>query len=517
MIDYSPAITPDHLVRTITAQLRMVADAWLAWGADEFGLYDLDGRPLWHVKTSASPGDMHEVFAVPFPATGNPFGTLRLALSRHEYTALVEQRLRADVALLASQLQIETDMENMTFELIDAQDQQLAFFKLARSVRDTTDLNSTMTMLAQEATRLLKAEAGFLILLEGDTPHIAQYPEARLPDPDIYALFDTVHRTKSEQRLSSSEIPGIDNLVLIPIYLRETVGAGLGMVNKPGGFASPDLKLARAVAEIAGTHLEKVMLHEEALQQERYKAELNMAATIQSQLLPQSIPVIDGIDIHGRLRQAQLVGGDMYIFAGSPERFIFAVGDVAGKGVSGALMMGITRTIIQSQASTTPQPDQILTAVNMQLYDDYTRVNMFTTMFIGCYDTTTRQVCYCNGGHSPVIYHPAEGPAEMLRATDIPIGVLPDHLYTSRTLTLNPGDVLVVATDGFSEAQNNHDELFGYTRLLALVERHARRGARTIAELMLATVNTFSAGHAQDDDQTIVVIKGIPAREETLS
>jgi sigma-B regulation protein RsbU (phosphoserine phosphatase) len=243
-----------------------------------------------------------------------------------------------------------------------------------------------------------------------------------------------------------------------------------------------------------------------------------MAATIQNQLLPQKIPEVAGLGVYGKLSQARQVGGDFYIFGGqSGQGLIFAVGDVSGKGISSALMMAITRTVLHSHANTLPplEAGEILTFANTDLYDDYTQVTMFATVFVGCYDPESRYLQFSNGGHSPVIYCPAGGKAQLLKAEDLPLGIFKDHIYKNQDITINPGDVLIVATDGFNEARNSDGDMFGLERLLSLAERNVSRSAQTIAEVMFARIHAFSAGHPQDDDATIVVIKGMsmPASE----
>ena len=520
MPERTPSASTAALIKPAQAQLETLGQAWTALGATEFSVYSPDGDCLWHYpperqETTSSTGE-RETLSVPLKVGHQVFGDLRVDLQTTNQTPALEQRLQADAVLITRVLKLETEMGEMTVELINTQDQQLAFFKLARSVSSQIDIDGIMQTLAREAVSLVKTESGFLILHHGDDYYFAQFPPNYIEKGTLFEAFDPVRRSGRAQLFGQPQMPdAINNLYMMPITIEGKVLAGLGLINKAPEFTAPDLTLARAIAEEAGVHIERVLLHVTSLQQARLTIELDMAAQIQSQLLPQHTPRVAGLDIHGRLIQARQVGGDFYVFAKPPEQgFVFAVGDVAGKGVSSALMMAITRTVIHSHATMLPalETGEILTLANSELYVDYTRVNMFTTIFVGCYLPETQKLYYSNAGHSPVMFCPAGGKAELIRAQDLPLGVLPDHVYGSETITLNPGDVLVVATDGFNEAHNDSGEMYGYERLLALVERHAKRSAQTIAEVMIASIHTFSAGHPQDDDETIVVVKGVPPR-----
>ncbi len=145
---------------------------------------------------------------------------------------------------------------------------------------------------------------------------------------------------------------------------------------------------------------------------------------------------------------------------------------------------------------------------NRELYDDFSEVSMFATVFVGQYQPATRSLSYSNAGHSPVIYVPSGGEAQLLPADSTPMGVEPSNEAVNKKLKIRGGDVLVVASDGLNEARNGQNELFGYTRLLRLVEELAHKPARDISTELFRAVDEFSAGHSQDDDQTVVVLKG---------
>lgn len=245
---------------------------------------------------------------------------------------------------------------------------------------------------------------------------------------------------------------------------------------------------------------------------QRLKNDMAIAANIQLQLLQQKIPHVQGLDLYARSMPALQVGGDFYNFnihkLGS---LVFSVGDVSGKGLPAAMLMAMTRVVLHGAARFMPtvNPKMLLGRINEDLYDDFTELGMFATTFVGCYDPPRHQLTYANAGHSPVIYCPHGGPAVLLEADGPAIGVLSFNHCENLSMDFLPGDVLVVATDGFSEASNAQGDLFGYERLLRAVEQLASLSAEQIAMKMFHYIIQFAEGQDQSDDQTIVVLKGV--------
>ncbi|RMD81683.1 MAG: serine/threonine-protein phosphatase, partial [Chloroflexi bacterium] len=162
----------------------------------------------------------------------------------------------------------------------------------------------------------------------------------------------------------------------------------------------------------------------------------------------------------------------------------------------------------KAQFMPSPTPASVMRQSNEDLYNDFTRIGVFATVFVGQYEAERREIAYVNAGHAPVIYRPRSGNAELLLADNTAIGILPVNHFQNRYLPLRPGDLLVVATDGFSDARNVDDEMFGIERLLVAIDELAERSAREIADGLFSAIDRFSAGHPQDDDQTLIVLKG---------
>lgn len=490
--------------------LSDIAQSWLDSGATAFGISD-EGRWLALWPDSAVTGSegahaslkMNNRIVADLWVFGLSDGSTR-------------QRLETDAQLIGQIAGQDDELNNVTYELIDAQDQLLALYDLTQSMRNRLSVDDALITLVQEIGRLVKATgcAGYLAF---DPPVIAQYPQPMMSPSGLQHMAEQVIASGTRLILHSggrgSALTETSTSILLePIRVDNQVIGALCLQRSQDTFRSPELKLTRAVCDQAGAQFENLLRYRESLARTRIQTEMELAKNVQMHLLPQRLPNVTGLEVAAGALPASQVGGDFYDFmeqAGEP--FIFTVGDITGKGMSAAMLMAMTRTLLRSKTRsfTRPSPVDILGAVNDEMYDDFTEIGMFATVFVGQYDYWEKILYYANAGHSPIIYCPAGGDATILEADGAPVGVLPNSTCENQAIYFNPGDVLVAATDGFSEAGNNSGEMFGYERLLHLVTDIAHQPAQVIMNTLFQTVAQFSAGHAQDDDQTVIVIKGV--------
>jgi sigma-B regulation protein RsbU (phosphoserine phosphatase) len=488
-----------------------LAEAWLALGATAFGIWQ-EGRPL--VYWPAGHRLARPALVAPIGRGDLELGDLRVAgLSGIAY----EQRLRADAQLISYLLQLENELQLMTADLVTSQDQQLALYRLTQTMRDHVTVEETLQALVAEAVRMVRAESGYAMFIPGAGQEalLVQQPAGLLHDEQAWRLYWQGQSSERELQLSGAsgalEAPAVLNLLHVPIRVRGTVMAGLGLLNRPGGFDAPAIKLARAIADQASAQIERMLLYQEMFHQAKLRTEMELARRVQLELLPRSLPRVPGLDIYANSRPAYQVGGDFFDFICADGRpFVFSLGDVTGKGLSAALLMTMTRTAIHSKAQfmPCPTPEAVMRQSNEDLYNDFTRVGVFATAFVGQYAPASQRLTYANAGHAPVIYRPRDGEPVLLRADSTAIGILPVSHCRNQVLRMAPDDLLIVATDGFSDARDPDEELFGIDRLLELVERLHSGDARQIAAGLFDATDNFGNGQEQDDDQTLVVIKG---------
>jgi sigma-B regulation protein RsbU (phosphoserine phosphatase) len=250
-------------------------------------------------------------------------------------------------------------------------------------------------------------------------------------------------------------------------------------------------------SQLARTHAEKEALHRE----------MDIAAEIQRSLLPASCPTLPRFDIAADSRPAHEVGGDFYDFIELPEgRIGIIVADASGKGVPAALMMALSRSLIRAYSQDRPSALAAMERANRFLCREM-RSEMFVTAFYAVLDPATNTLSYVNAGHNPPMVHRMDGGSELLRASGTPLGVIEAVAFEEQVCELTPGDVVVMYTDGITEAQDAYGEQFGPDRLRDLVRRTLHLPADTMTGRAVTAVETFSSGQPQFDDLTLVVLK----------
>jgi len=246
----------------------------------------------------------------------------------------------------------------------------------------------------------------------------------------------------------------------------------------------------------------------------RSNAELQIAADIQMSFMPKVLPRIAGFDIAARAIMAKEVGGDFFdvipfeIVALDKGTLGLLIADVSGKGVPAALFMALSRIVVRVNALWHPDPAQAIYDANNIIAGD-AKSGMFVTLFFGRLREKDRTLTYVNAGHNPpVVFRSKTGVLEELPATGIILGAFENQDYFSRSLVIEPDDVVVMYTDGVTEAIDARDEPFGVPRLNAIIRENARLPAQGILDRILSDLHEFTGDTPQFDDITLLVIKG---------
>ncbi|HET9292273.1 MAG TPA: GAF domain-containing SpoIIE family protein phosphatase, partial [Actinomycetes bacterium] len=285
------------------------------------------------------------------------------------------------------------------------------------------------------------------------------------------------------------------------------------------GYSADDRSLLHDLAQRAAPALRVAQLVRQLVRQqtaelqarERIEQELQVAQLIQRQFLPRELPRFAGWRIAAYYQPAKAVGGDFYDFIELPDGQIGLVcGDVTGKGVPAALVMATTHSILRGDAPQLVAPGEVLRRANQLLLDDIPP-QMFVTCLYGVLDPATGRLRYANAGHNPPYVHTDDGVVE-LRATGMPLGLMPDMTYEEKEATLGPGDTLLLHSDGLAEAHNPERQMFGFPRLAALVG--GCRGGQELIDRLLRELRGFTGpGWEQEDDITLVAVQraAVPA------
>jgi len=247
-------------------------------------------------------------------------------------------------------------------------------------------------------------------------------------------------------------------------------------------------------------------LEQEMRERERVEQELRVAERIQHALLPRDLPALEGWEIAHDYRPAREVGGDFYDFLNLGDGSVgLVIGDVSGKGIPAALVMANTQSVLRAIAGRgNVAPGQVLAEANEVLFT-YLPPNMFATCFYAVLDPTEGRLRYANAGHNlPCCWH--EGTAIELRASGMPLGLMPGMDYEEKERTLAPGDGVLLYSDGLIEAHDPEREMFGTSRMVEFVGEHA--GNATMIDSLFAELQQF-AGEVweQEDDITLLTLQ----------
>jgi len=236
--------------------------------------------------------------------------------------------------------------------------------------------------------------------------------------------------------------------------------------------------------------------------------ELEIAKQIQLSLLPPAPPPLPGIDCAGRCVSATHIGGDYYDIFLNGDEVEMVIADVSGHSVGAALIMVETRSVLRAQLQTLHSPPQILAALNDLLHDDLSRAELFITMSYLNYNTGTRRLRYTNAGHPPpLLYRSKTAEFSELDAEGLIIGVKQGVSFEERALDVERGDLLLLYTDGIIEAEGAGGELFGTSRLQAILTREYRKPSAEIIDSVLAAVRAYSGSASFRDDISMLVLK----------
>lgn len=243
-------------------------------------------------------------------------------------------------------------------------------------------------------------------------------------------------------------------------------------------------------------------------EKERYTKELEIAKEIQVTFLPESAPAIPGFECGAMTHPAMEIGGDLYDFIPvSGDRWGFVIGDVSGKGVSAALYMALCRTLLHASGGGQVSPAAAARQANRLIYEDG-RSSMFITVFYAVLDPRLMTLTYVNAGHNPPLLVRGDPPVvTLLEGNGIALGVVEDVEMPDESLSVEPGDLIIMYTDGVTEAFNERDEYFGEERLVSSICRNRSRPVQEIMDLLLEEIQQFCGTAPQSDDITLVVIR----------
>ena len=418
--------------------------------------------------------------------------------------------------------------------------------QMAQILNSAPALDEVLTTLVDSALQLTDAERGLLFLREDDGglnlrlararggvhlgSKVADYSHAvveRVAESgrgEVTIEEEMTGRTTQETGLIGSGMRGV---VAVPLQkhpmlemdhgetIRQAAPELLGVLyldnrSRAAAMTGLDRQVLDTLALEGATVIENARLFRITREQERMQHDLNVARNIQQGLLPPKLPEANYFDLEAVTTPSRAVGGDYYDIITLPgERFGITVADVSGKGLAAAILAATLQGAFAAVAAGAPDLEELFRRVNDFLCER-TPIEMFATMFYGVLNRSGR-FAFVSSGHPPSLILRSNGAVERLESPNFPLGLFPGAPFGVDSARLEPGDLLVIYSDGITEALDIHNQLFGEERLVAALEGQVNQGASEVSARVISEVNRFVGGAPQADDMTLLVVRFGPA------
>lgn len=303
----------------------------------------------------------------------------------------------------------------------------------------------------------------------------------------------------------------VHSLICVPLMVKSELIGVLTVYNKKDKveFKEDDQRLLGIIAAQSAQVIENARLYEEEKAYALMQEQIRLARQIQIDLLPKHPPRVPGYEIAGLSIPAQQVGGDYFDFIILDEnRLAVTLGDVSGKGLPASLLMANLQATLRGQALVETSAGQCISRSNRLLYDS-TDPEKFATLFYGVLDSASHRMFYCNAGHeNPLLFSASEEPV-ILSKGGLVLGVADEFPFEEDSVSLQVGDLMVIYSDGISEAADAGDEQFGEEKLIEFVKQNRHESPQALIEKIVEAVVHHTGDAPQMDDITLVAIRRI--------
>lgn len=462
-------------------------------------------------------------------------------LMRFFLTSAGLSSLALPFSILAAGLYTQYGLGIYLFFLVGAFMASLLANRLSRALQRSQQRSRELHVLEQLGREIIATEAdveGLPALLEDRLP--AMLPRSRIviwlwPDRTLYdsGRGPALALDEMQQALQAADAPDYiyRRDVRLPVERKGVIGRNvlaLPVVGENGrslggiyvqqrqdvGAVIDYLPATQSLAAQIASALHRAEMLQQTIANERMARELEVAGRIQSSFLPVDVPQMPGWEITAALEPARQTSGDFYDFVRMDDgRLGIIVADVADKGTGAALFMALSRTLLRTYALAHPDaPEQVLRATNERILAD-TRTDQFVTVFYGVLDAEAGTLLYANAGHNPAYLLCEGSPPQALSHTGIPLGMFEEMAWKCNAVTVAPGDLLVMYTDGVTETQDADGAEFGEERMLNVLAQW--QNGRSLADTqqdLLAAIHTFAGDAPQFDDITLMLVRRLPDR-----
>lgn len=369
--------------------------------------------------------------------------------------------------------------KNLTEALVSAWDRLSFFYEFTQIVSRATNLSELMEEIITLLTKVIFVEDVFIVLVQNGELQIVTASKQTLPDADLLLslISDsadplTMRELKESLMLARSTLVKYGDLLVASLTLDGHESGMIGFLDTlPGRFTANDIQLLASVADRVCSIIESMRSRMIWQERQRIERELEVAARIQESLLPAEIPNIERVDIAVYLHPARHVGGDIYATSETAEGDpIMILADVAGKGMPAAILTSIVHGIFRGHAPFSLEPADLLMKIGHQIYQDLERADTFVTAVLMRCRQKEGAFDYASAGHvDALLWRNRDQEIEFLPATGIPLGIEPDFTYQTVTVELHPGDLVLVFSDGVTEAEDPYGKVLGLQGLSDII------------------------------------------------
>ena len=482
--------------------------------------------------------DIHEVVLLPLLAQGELLGVMMVdyAGKPHDFN----ERLMRMLVGIANQAAMAIEIAR----LVQAQQEEayvsMALLQVSEAVSRSTDLEETLATVVRITPILVGVETCALLLWHADAEAFVPYQQYGLKGEQQVTFWElrlgqseplVSELNKGQRLVNLQELPcspdivsalGRGVLLALPITTKQDLlGIMFVEVAGPGSqFTQRWINILSGIAGQAAIAVENDRLLQEAAEQERIKQELAVAQRIQASFLPEGCPHVSGWELAAIWRSARQVSGDFYDFiplapriadhGTAPARMGLVIADVADKGVPAALFMALSRTLVRTMAIDGRPPALAIARANDLILAD-ARSGLFVTLFYTILQAGSGEITFVNAGHVPPLIVRADSyRIEELRVPGIALGIMENVQAEEHTAFLRPGDLLVLYTDGVTDASDAQQQRFGVERLRQVLSTHRHQPVEELANTIWDAVAAFVGGAAQFDDFTLVIARRQP-------
>jgi sigma-B regulation protein RsbU (phosphoserine phosphatase) len=398
------------------------------------------------------------------------------------------------------------------------------FQRISQSIQTEQNEESVYNILLETSVSTVFADAAWLEVKSNEINKLFTYKitdkEANdiivhLGNQNVKGVLDQgSDKTRNlSKHLSSLKGSRFRSILAFPIYVKgENIGTLALVKELAEGFNKEMTKIVSTFANQAGISIENFRLMEEALQNERYKEELKIAKTVQKSLLPDVLEHDPDFEIAAFSESADEVGGDYYdTLRTNDHEVALIIADVSGKGTTAAFHMSQMKGIFHSLAQHCIEPDEFMRRANQALIYCLERGSFISATFF-IVNTQAKKIVYSRAGHCPVLYHHAkENSTEYFKDKGIALGMVRNKSYGSfiqpNQFNYQSGDIMVLYTDGITEAKNNKGEEFGYERLAEILQEVKSLSPKEIQDHLISRLYEFSGTKNINDDYTTMIVK----------